>query len=61
MSRMSCTLALCALAVALTGRTVAAQQTLPPKSAAKLEQKAEPSAWDQTKDMHDQDLKIIKA
>ena len=61
MSRMNCTLALCALAVALTGGTVAAQQTLPPKPVAKVEQKAEPSVWDQTKDMHDQDLKIIKA
>ena len=51
MSRMSCTLALCALAVALTSGPVAAQQTPPPKPAAKVEQKTEPSTWDQTKEM----------
>jgi len=48
---MNCTLALCALAVALSGGTVAAQQMPPPKPAAKVEQKAEPSTWDQTKEM----------
>jgi hypothetical protein len=56
MSRMSCTLAFCALAVALTSGPVAAQQTPPPKPAAKVEQKTEPSKtepsiWDQTKEM----------
>jgi hypothetical protein len=52
MSRMHCTLALCALAVALTSGTVAAQQQQPPpRPAAKVEQKAQPSVWDQTKDM----------
>jgi hypothetical protein len=51
MSRISCTLALCALAVALTNGTVAAQQTTPPKPAAMMEQKTEPSTWDQTKEM----------
>ena len=51
MRRMNCTLAPCALAVALSGGTVAAQQTPPPKPAAKVEQKAEPSTWDQTKEM----------
>ena len=50
MSPMNCTLALCALAVALSVGTVAAQQT-PPKPAAKVEQKAEPSTLDQTKEM----------
>ena len=54
MSRMNCTLALCALAVALTGGTVAAQQASPPKPAATAEQKAEPSTWDQTKKTWDQ-------
>ena len=49
MSPMNCTLALCAFAVALTSGTVAAQQT--PTPAAKVEQKAEPSTWDQTKEM----------
>ena len=39
MPRMNCTLALCALAVALTGGPVAAQQTPPPKPTAKVEQK----------------------
>jgi hypothetical protein len=48
---MNCTLALCALAVALGGGTVAAQQTPPSKPVAKVEQKAEPSVWDQTKEM----------
>ena len=51
MSRRICTLALCALAAALTSGTVAAQQTLPPKPIAKVEQKTEPSTWDQTKEM----------
>ena len=50
MSPMNCTLALCALAVALSVGTVAAQQTSP-KPAAKVEQKAEPSTWDQSKEM----------
>jgi len=50
MRRMNCTPALYALAVALASGTVAAQQT-PPKPAAKVEQKAEPSTWDQTKEM----------
>ena len=50
MSPMNCTLVLCALAVALNVGTVAAQQA-PPKPAAKVEQKAEPSTWDQTKEM----------
>ena len=51
MRRMNCTLVPCALAVALSGGTVAAQQTPPPKPGAKVEQKAEPSVWDQTKEM----------
>ena len=51
MRRMNCTLVLCALAVALSGGTVAAQQTPPSKPAVKMEQKAEPSTWDQTKEM----------
>ena len=56
MSRPSCTLALAALAVALTSGMVAAQQTPPPKPAAKVERKVEPpkpelSVWDQTKEM----------
>ena len=48
MSRTNCTLALCVLAVALTSGSVAAQQTPPPKPAAKVEQKTESSVWDQT-------------
>ena len=51
MSRMNCMLALGALAIVLTGGTVAAQQTPPPKPSAKLEQTAEPSTWDQAKAM----------
>ncbi len=51
MSRMNCKLALCALAIALASGPVAAQQTPPSKPAAKMEQKAEPSTWDQTKEM----------
>jgi hypothetical protein len=51
MRRMNRTLAPCALAVALSGETVAAQQTPSPKPAANVEQKAKPSVWDQTKEM----------
>jgi hypothetical protein len=51
MRRMNCTLVLCALAIALSGETVAAQQTPPSRPGAKVEQKAEPSVWDQTKEM----------
>ena len=51
MRRMNCTLEPCALAVALSGETVAAQQTPSPKPAANVEQKAKPSVWDQTKEM----------
>ena len=50
MGRMNCTLALGVLAIALSSGAAAAQQA-PPKPAAKVEQKAEPSVWDQTKDM----------
>ena len=55
MPRTKLTLALGVLAIALTGGTVAAQQT-PPKPAATMEQKSGPSktersTWDQTKDM----------
>ena len=59
MSRTTCTLALCALGVALTSGTVAAQQT-PPKPAAKVEQKAEPSVWDQTKAMTRREWDVAK-
>ena len=56
----TCMLALCALAVALTSGTVAAQQTPPPKPAAKVEQKAEPSVWDQTKAMTRKEWDVAK-
>ena len=56
----NCMLALCALAVALTSGTVAAQQTPPPKPAAKVEQKAEPSVWDQTKAMTRKEWDVAK-
>jgi hypothetical protein len=51
MSRMSCMIALCVIAVVVTSGTVAAQQTPPPKPVAKVEQKAELPTWDQTKTM----------
>ena len=65
MSRMSCALALCVLAVAWTSGTVAAQQTTPPKPTAKVEQKTEPSktgpsTWDQTKDMTRKEWDVAK-
>ena len=60
MSRRICTLALCALAAALTSGTVAAQQTLPPKPIAKVEQKTEPSTWDQTKEMTRKEWDVAK-
>jgi len=60
MSRPGCTLALCALAVALSSGMVAAQQTPPPKPAAKVEQRAEPSVWDQTKEMTRKEWDVAK-
>src|SRR5690242_15006802 len=66
MSRRSCTLALGALAVALTNGTVAAQQTPPPKPGAAVEQKAKPSTsdqakiWDQAKEMTRKEWDVAK-
>jgi len=60
MSRMTCTLALGALAVALTSGSVAAQQTPPPKPAAKVEQSTEPSTWDQAKEMSRKEWDVAK-
>jgi hypothetical protein len=53
-------LALCALAVALSSGTVAAQQTPPAKTAAKMVQKTEPSTWDQTKEMTRNEWDVAK-
>jgi hypothetical protein len=60
MSRTNRTLALCVLAVALTSGTVAAQQTSPLKPAAKVEQKAEPSTLDQSKETWDQTKEMTR-
>lgn len=67
MSRMNCTVALCALAIALISGTVAAQQTPTPRPTAKAEQKAEPwtldqakQTWDQTKQMTRKEWDVAK-
>jgi Ni/Co efflux regulator RcnB len=60
MPSMNRRLALCALAVALSSGAVAAQQTSPPKTAAKIEQKTEPSTWDQTKKTWDQTKEMTR-
>jgi hypothetical protein len=60
MSRISYTLALCALAVALHSGPAAAQQTPSSKSTAKVAEKTEPSTWDQTKEMTRTEWNVAK-
>jgi Ni/Co efflux regulator RcnB len=65
MSRISCMLALCALAVALHSGPAAAQQTPSSKSTAKVAEKTEasktePSTWDQTKEMTRKEWSVAK-
>jgi Ni/Co efflux regulator RcnB len=65
MSRLSWTVALCAVSVALNGSIAAAQQAPSSRSAAKAEQRSEPSktessTWDETKEMTRKEWNVAK-